>query len=225
MKQRLDRKTMKITDSKHYYIALVLALSLSLFVGKVVSEIFPNAPVQLSTRAIEITFFIIALFTVRNTRFIQPGLGLKIEKNKRTKKIVYIIIVIAVCLLILFLGRIIGQTFIPGMAERPYFGLYLDMPKRQFFLLVVFIQETLSKAVLQYGLEQTVSKDNWKIAVLLCGSIFGMLHIFYSSIYMILAFIFGIVSGIYYHYQKDIWIPIAIHFVFGFFVRSFGLII
>lgn len=216
---------MKQTDSKFFYIVIILGIAIEQFACKTAYTFFPDAPTQLGSRITEIVMLIVGLYLWKNTEFVQPGLGLKLSSVNKKKQVFYLFALSAVSFGLLFLARIIGQQFIPGMAQRPYFGLYLNYTHRIYYPLVVIVQEILSKAVLQYGIEKTLPEHKWVLAVIISSAIFGMLHVHTSAILMVGAFVLAAVSGIYYHYQKNIWAIMVVHFIFGFFARSFGIVV
>lgn len=214
----------KQTDSKSFYIAMILGIAIEQFVCKTAYMLFPDAPSQLGSRIAEIIMLMVGFYFWKKTQFVQPGLGLKLSSVNKKNIVFYLVVLSATSLGVLFLARIIGQQFIPGMIQRPYFGLYLNITHRIYYPIVVIIQEILSKAVLQYGIEKTLPEDKWKLAVIISSAVFGMLHVHTSALLMLGAFALALVSGIYYHYQKNIWAIIVVHFIFGFFARSFGLV-
>ncbi len=216
---------MKKSDPIFLYIALILIIAFEQFACKVAYTVFPNAPSQLGSRMTEIIMLFGGIYLWKNTAFVQPGLGMNVPAADRKKTVLHTLVLGASAFVLLIFARIIGQQVIPGMAQRPYFGLYLNYPHRVYYPIVVIVQEVLSKAVLQYGLEKTLPEDKWILAVIVSGAIFGMLHIQISALLMLGAFALAVASGIYYHYQKNIWAIAVMHYIFGFFARSFGLIV
>ncbi len=216
---------MKKSDPVFFYIIGIFLLAIVQFVSKVAYTVFPYAPSQLGSRITEIIMLFGGIYLWKNTVFVQPGFGMKVPSADKKKTVLHILVLSVGSFVALFLARIIGQKFIPGMAQRPYFGLYLNYTHRVYYPVVVIVQEVLSKAVMQYGFEKTLPEDQWLLAVIVSGAVFGMLHIQISALLMLGAFALAVISGVYYHYQKNIWAIVFVHFIFGFFSRSFGLIV
>lgn len=218
-------KRKKTKAPEVFFAIVILGIAVAQFICRIVYNFRPDYPSQIGSRITEAVMLVVALILWRYTEFVQPGFGLFVEKEKRRRTAIGLVLLFILFVGELFLARIVGQLFIPGMAERPYFGLYLDVSFRSITLFVSFFQEILARSVLQHGLEKIFPGKHWPIACILSGAVFAMLHVHVSAIMMFGAIILAVVGGILYHYQKNVWTCAVIHFVFSFVPRCFGLII
>lgn len=221
MSEKIKKK--KSDDARVFYIALIAAVATVQVILKVFIRFVPDAESQTFSRIIEVVMSVFALIFALKTTFVQPWLGLKVEKENAKRTIITCISLTAGIILLFVAARLILQQFSSSVAERPFFGFYFDIKHRRYYFISVLIQEVLAKGVLQYGIEKTLPEDKWFIALPASALVFGMLHIYHSLYYIFGAIGLALASGILYHKQRNIWPCFVLHFLIAFLPRCFGL--
>lgn len=216
-------KKEKSSDARVFYISLISAVAAVQIILKVYTKFVPDAESQTFSRIIEAVMSIFALIFALKTTFVQPWLGLKVEKENAKRTIITCVSLAAGLILLFVAARLILQQFSDSVAERPFFGFYFDIKHRRYYFISVLIQEVLAKGVLQYGIEKTLPEDKWYISLPASALVFGMLHICHSLYYILGAVAIAVVSGVLYHRQKNIWSSYVLHFLLAFLPRCFGL--
>lgn len=216
-------KKEKSSDARVFYISLIAAVATVQIILKIFIKFVPDADSQVFSRIIEGVMSVFALFFAFKTTFVQPWLGLKVEKDKAKRTIISCVSLTAGIILLFVAARLILQQFSSEVAERPFFGFYFDIKHRVYYFVSVLVQEVLAKGVLQYGIEKTLPEDKWYIALPSSALVFGMLHIYHSLYYILGAIAIALISGVFYHRQKNIWASYALHFLIAFLPRCFGL--
>lgn len=215
-------KKEKSNDARVFYIALIAAVATVQIVLKVFTKFVPDAESQTFSRIIEVVMSVFALFFAFKTTFVQPWLGLKVEKADAKRTIISCVTLTVGIIVIFVVTRLILQSFSSSVAEKPFFGFYFDIKHRRYYFISVLIQEVLAKGVLQYGIEKTLPEDKWFIALPVSALVFGMLHIYHSLYYILGAIAIALVSGVFYHRQKNVWSSYVLHFLLAFLPRCFG---
>lgn len=154
------------------------------------------------------------------TTFVQPWLGLRVEKANAKRTVLCCILLTLGIVLAFVAARLVMQQFSPVVAARPFFR---KIKHRRYYLFFVLLQEILAKGILQYGMEKTLPADKWGVALLLSALVFGMVHVLHTLYYMLGAICLALASGILYHRQKNIWSSVLLHFLIAFLPRCFGL--
>lgn len=218
-----NAKRQKTSDARIFYLALIAAVAAVQIVLKVVTTLAPQTQSQVCSRLMEAGMLLCTLFLALRTTFVQPWLGLKIEKSDR-KKTLLTCLLLALGIIALFLAaRLALQRVSQDVAARPFFRLYLNIKHRRYYIFFVLVQEMLAKGVLQYGIEKTLPEDKWYLSLPVSALVFGMLHIYHTLYYMFGAIAFALVTGVFYHRQKNVWASFVLHFLFAFLPRCFGL--
>lgn len=213
----------KINKNTYFFIVIIVCIAFVQIVWKLLTSFFPDIPVEYSSRFIEASMGAAAFFLCKTTNFVQPWLGIRVEKGNRRKTVITCLLIAAGITAFYITTRLILQNFIPEIAARPFFKTYIDVKLRKIYLFAVIVQELLSKGVLQHGMEKALPKEKYKTAILVTAAIFGMLHIHTSPYYIIGAMGLAVVSGIIYHKQGNIWASVTLHFFLAFLPRCFGL--
>ena len=213
----------KINKGTYFCLILIVFIAFIQVTWRILTSFFPDTPAEYGSKYIEAIMGIGAVFLWKTTDFVQPWLGMRVEKGTGRRTVLTCISIAAGITAIYIIARLILQNFVPEIAARPFFRTYFNVKLRKFYLLTSVIQEFLSKGVLQYGLEKTLPKRNWKTAVLVTAAVFGMLHIHQTPYYIVGAIGLAVVSGFIYHKQGNIWASATLHFFLAFFPRCFGL--
>lgn len=216
-------KREKSSDARLYYIGLICAVAVVQLVLKVFSTFVPDAPSQVLSRINEGGMLLFALFFAWRTTFVQPWLGLRVEKANAKRTVLCCILLTLGIVLAFVAARLVMQQISPAVAARPFFRTYLEIKHRRYYLFFVLLQEILAKGILQYGMEKTLPADKWGVALLLSALVFGMVHVLHTLYYMLGAICLAFASGILYHRQKNIWSSVLLHFLIAFLPRCFGL--
>lgn len=210
-------------DARVFYLALISAVALVQIALKVFTALVPDAPSQVLSRIIEGGMLLCALLLGLRTTFVQPWLGLTVEREQRRRTLVTCTLLAAGLIALFVLARLVLQSVSPAVAERPFFRAYLNIKHRRYYIFFVPLQECLAKGVLQYGVEKTLPREKWYLALPVSALVFGMLHIYHSLYYLLGAVGLALVSGVLYHRQRNIWPGAVLHFLLAFLPRCFGL--
>lgn len=219
----MSNKRTKSSDARVFYLALIAAVAAVQIALKILIALVPATTSQTCSRIMEGVMLLFALFFALRTTFVQPWLGLRVKKSE-IKRTVLTCLLLAAGIIVLFVAaRLVMQRFSPAVAERPFFRTYLNIKHRRYYLFSVLLQEALAKGVLQHGIEKTLPEDRWYVALPLTALVFGMLHIYHTTYYLLGAVGLALVSGILYHRQKNVWSSFVLHFLIAFLPRCFGL--
>lgn len=213
----------KSGDARVFYITMLVAIAVVQIALKVVVTLHPEVTSQVFSRIMEGVMLVCALFLSLRTTFVQPWLGLKVEKADRKRTLVTCLLLAAGILALFIAARLVMTQLSPAVAERPFFRMYLNIKHRRFYLFFVLVQEALAKGVLQYGVEKTLPAEKWYVALPVSALVFGMMHIYHSLYYLFGAVALALLSGVLYHRQKNVWSSVVLHFLVAFLPRCFGL--
>ena len=117
----------KINKSSDFYTILIILIALIQITWRILTAYFPNIPPEYGSKYIEAVMCIGTIFLWKKTDFVQPWLGMKIEKGTG-RKTTATCILIAVGIIALYIAtRLILQNFVTEIAARPFlkytFGL------------------------------------------------------------------------------------------------------
>lgn len=213
----------KINKNVYFYLILIGFIAFTQITWRVITEFCPGIPAEYGAKYIEAVMAVGTIFLWKTTDFVQPWLGMKVEKGTGRKTAVTCIAIAVGITALYIIARLVLQNFVPEIAARPFFRTYFWVKLRRFYVFTAIIEELLSKGVLQYGLEKTLPKCGWKVAVAVMAAIFGILHLHQTLYYIIGAMALAVVSGILYHKQGNIWASATLHFFLAFLPRCFGL--
>lgn len=216
-------KRARSCDPRVFYLVLVAAVALVQIALKIFTSLVPDAPSQVLSRIVESGMLLCSLFLLLRTEFVQPGFGLRVEKEYRRRTLLTCLLLAAGIIVLFIVVRLVMQELSPAVAERPFFRFYLNIKHRRYYILFVLLEEILAKGVLQHGVEKTLPSEKWYIALPVSALVFGMLHIFHSLYYILGAVGLALVSGVLYHRQKNVWSCFVLHFLVAFLPRCFGL--
>ena len=158
-------------------LSTLLFLLVSVACQVVAIKIFPHvvgAPLvednaYILTRMMEGYFVILTVIFAVFTRFkihfecLNPG-------KERVKNDLIISGIISVGLIIgLIVVRMVQNVFIPGYAEKPWFGLYLGTYMRWFYPISAVLQEIFVKGVVEDNITASCKKYNKHFSVWMTG--------------------------------------------------------
>lgn len=206
-----------------FYLALLAAVAGVQLILKVFTTLVPDLPSQTCSRIMEGVLLVCTLFLALKTTFVQPWLGLRVEKAKAGRTVLTCLVLAGAVLALFVAARLVLQQFSATVAARPFFCLYLNVKHRRYYLFFVLLQEALAKGVLQHGVEKTLPQNKWYLALPVTALVFGMLHVYHTLYYMLGAIGLALLSGILYHRQKNVWASFVLHFMLAFLPRCFGL--
>lgn len=216
-------KPARSSDARVFYLALLCAVAVVQIALKVFITLVPEAESQTLSRIMEAGMLLCTLFLARRTTFVQPWLGLKVERAER-KRTLLTCLLLALGIIALFVAaRLVMQRRSAAVAARPFFRTYLNIKHRRYYLFFVLLQELLAKGVLQYGVEKTLPAGRWYLALPVSALVFGMMHIYHSLYYLFGAIALALISGLLYHRQRNVWASFTLHFLIAFLPRCFGL--
>lgn len=213
----------KTSDAKVFYLALICSVALVQIALKIFTAIVPDVQSQVLSRIMEAGMLICTLFLARRTTFVQPWLGLKVEKSARKQTLLTCLLLALGVILLFIAARLVLEQSSAAVAARPFFRTYLNIKHRRYYVFFVLVQEALAKGVLQHGIEKTLADEKWYLSLPVSALVFGMMHIYHSLYYLFGAIALALVSGIFYHKQKNIWASYVLHFLIAFLPRCFGL--
>ena len=213
----------KINDGTYLCLVLIFLIAFIQITWKILTLLFPFLTPEYGSKYIEAIMCVAMVFLWKTTDFVQPWLGMKVEKSAIRKTVATCVLIAVAITAVYVIARLILQNFVPEIAARPFFRTYIHVKLRRIYFLTVIVQEILSKSVLQYTLEKCLPKNKWKTAILASAAIFGMLHIHQTPYYIIGSMILATVSGIIYHKQGNNWAVSTLHFFLAFLPRCFGL--
>ena len=217
------RRPARTSDVRAFYLVLLCAVASVQIAMKLFTALVPEAESQTLSRIVEVGMLPCALFLALRTTFVQPWLGLRVEKAAR-KRTLLTCLLLALGIVALFAAvRLVMQQLSPAVAARPFFRTYLHIKHRRYYICFVLVQELLAKGVLQYGIEKTLPEGKWYLALPVSALVFGMLHLYHSLYYLLGAVGLALVSGLLYHRQKNVWSSFMLHFLLAFLPRCFGL--
>ena len=222
---------MTIRKRLTHALSTLLFLLVAVACQVVAIKIFPyvvGAPLvednaYILTRMMEGYFVILTVIFAVFTRFkihfecLNPG-------KERVKKDLLISGIISVGLIIgLIVVRMVQNVFVPGYAEKPWFGLYLGTYMRWFYPVSAVLQEIFVKGVVEDNITASCKKYNKHFTVWMTALFFFVIHMGYELPMMFGAAILCALTGYLYEKNKSVWGSILIHFVIGFVPKIVGV--
>lgn len=204
-----------------YYLIVSLAVC---FLGIKVLGLFMD-PVnrQYTSRWVEISNIIQIFLFTKFAPFKMRRMGLKATKEELKGALMRggrISLGIAVGIVIV---RLVLTCFDPSISGRPWFKPDFLYQTRWLYLLVVIIQEFLSKGLLQEKFKELFGPGHLHLSIWACGISFFMFHFGYPLYFMAGAALLSVVTGYIYEKDRCIWGCVLIHFCLGFLPRAMGL--
>lgn len=216
-------KITKTSDAKVFYLVLICAVAAVQISLKVITTLVPDAQSQLISRIMEAGMLLCALFLALRTTFVQPWIGLRVEKQDQKRTFLTCSLLALGVIALFIMARLVMQQVSTEVAARPFFRAYLNIKHRRYYIFFVLVQELLAKGVLQYGIEKTLPAEKWYLSLPVSALVFGMLHIYHTLYYIFGAIALALISGLFYHRQKNVWASFVLHFLIAFLPRCFGL--
>ena len=205
------------------FLILLIYMTLNLILQSCLAYFTGSNEQTLLSRANEI---FTALFSIVFIKFIptyQHHFGLAVPKEKIKSEILLCCLSAFLVIGCFYLIRLIYGHFNPDVAARPWFGLYLGIHMRYTYLPSALVQEWLAKAVLQHSIEKILPEDKWYIAIIIMMCSFSIIHTPVGLYYQLGSIVVAAITGIIYHYRKNIYVCTIIHFLIGFMPRVVGL--
>lgn len=203
-----------------YIVSLIMLFNVGIKTLQTFLEVVPKG---YTSRMVELIgallIFIFMKFTPLRLR--PTGLVAPAEKVKKT--IIRCGLICLGILTIMVLTRIVLQRTNGEMANRPWFGLYLNVSMRWLYPVTVVVQEFFAKGFIQENMKRFLRRQNPFLAIVASSMLFVTLHLGYPLYYMICAGILCFVTGYIYEKDRSIWGCAMIHFCIGFLPRAIGL--
>lgn len=210
-------------ESNAFFMYIVSLITLYQVGFKVLQTFLEVVPKGYTSRMVELIGALLIVIFLKFTplKLIRTGLVAPAEKVKKT--IIRCGLICLGILTIMVLARIVLQRTNEEMANRPWFGLYLNVSMRWLYPVTVIVQEFFAKAFMQENMKRFLGSQNPFPAIVASSMLFVTLHLGYPLYYMICAGILCFVTGCIYEKDRSIWGCAMIHFCMGFLPRAIGL--
>lgn len=221
--QSLEKENELLQEKKEFaklFILVLFTLSLATFITRYVIEyvtktqnigfLYSHTFIWIYLIVVFIPTFIFILFS--NNKF--SVFGFNIAYWKKT-----LIEISAFLVAMIILIYCLSYFKLINFKEISFFNIGFPI-----YLFHAFIQEFISKGVLQTSLYNFFGYRNPLLAIVISSYLFGMLHIHFGIIPVLITFIFSFILGFIYHAQKNIFGISVIHGVLGWLAFSSKLI-
>ena len=222
-------KQWKWADAKSALIMMLLgALFLEIVVTKTVILIRPDMDPWRNASEINKVYMgalaiLVILFWLKTPLVIRWA-ALKIPSPRKFAREMLQAACVSLILLLAMIGiRLWMNAHDPDAAARPWFGLYLYIHGRWFYLFSVILQEIMVKAIIQENIRLVNATGNRHVTVILTGLFFAVLHMNFQLYYLIGAGLLCMLTGYLYERDGNIWGSVLIHLTLGFMPRALGL--
>ena len=222
-------KQWKWADAKSALIMMLLgALFLEIVVTKTVILIRPDMDPWRNASEINKIYMgalaiLVILFWLKTPLVIRWA-ALKIPSPRKFAREMLQAACVSLILLLAMIGiRLWMNAHDPDAAARPWFGLYLYIHGRWFYLFSVILQEIMVKAIIQENIRLVNATGNRHVTVILTGLFFAVLHMNFQLYYLIGAGLLCMLTGYLYERDGNIWGSVLIHLTLGFMPRALGL--
>ena len=204
-----------------YLLSIIATYAICVNLLKIFEDLVPR---YISSRLIEIIAFLFLFIFLKFTPFTIKRTGLKASSQDIRRTFIRCGILSLLIIIVLIVSRIILTPYYPPMADRPWFSPQLQWGMRWLYPVTSIVQEFLAKGILQENMKRLLGEEHPYLAILACAIVFAIVHMGYSALYMIAAFVLNLVTGYIYEKDHSIWGCALIHFTIGFFPRALGLI-
>ncbi len=222
-------KQWKWPDAKSALVMVLLgALFLEIVVTKTVILIRPDMDPWRNASEINKVYMgalaiLVILFWLKTPLVIRWA-ALKIPSPRKFAREMLQAACVSLILLLAMIGiRLWMNAHDPDAAARPWFGLYLYIHGRWFYLFSVILQEIMVKAIIQENIRLVNATGNRHVTVILTGLFFAVLHMNFQLYYLIGAGLLCMLTGYLYERDGNIWGSVLIHLTLGFMPRALGL--
>lgn len=222
-KLSLDRQNVPVEEVIKVFLVIILYTTLMQIVLALCTRFFEGIGRSVLARINEIGSILAAIFICKISPLPQRFWGLRIEKKAVKTEIAIGLVSTILIVGIFFVIRFVYGRLDPNVAARPLFGLYLNVSMRYTYLPSALIQECVSKGVMQHSLERIFPEDKWPLAVLVMACIFSLLHTQVGLYFQLGSIVVAVLTGVLYHYRKNVYACAIIHFLIGFLPRAVGL--
>ena len=221
-------KKVNLTQAQIIVIASIGAILLEILITKIMLLADPSLDARKNASDINKVFFAFvvagSVLLVWKTPVTIRWDSLRIGDRKRFgHEMLEAAVVSLVLIAVMFGVRLIMNRMDPDVAERPYFGLYLDRHGRWFYPISAVLQELFIKGLIQENYRSLSDGRNTHYTVAAVGLFFAVLHMNYPLYYLLGAGLLCFGTGYLYERDRNIWGSALIHFVIGFMPRALGL--
>ena len=226
MKKLKPWKNMDVTVS--LLLLLLAALFLEIVVTKALFLIWPEREAGWSASDINKFYMpavaLLAILFWLKTPLVIRWSALKIPSSRKFAREMLEAACVSVILILGLIGiRLWMNAHDPAAAARPWFGLYLHIHGRWFYLFSVVLQEIMIKAFTQENIRLLNTSGNRHVTMVLTGLFFAVLHMNFQLYYLIGAGLLCMLTGYLYERDGNIWGSALIHLTIGFMPRALGL--
>lgn len=222
-------KQWKWPDAKSALVMMILAaLFLDVIVTKAVILIKPDMDPWRNASEINKVYMgplavLIILFWLKTPLVIRWS-ALKIPPARKFAREMLEAACVSLLLILGMIGiRLWMNAHDPAAAARPWFGLYLHIHGRWFYLFSVVLQEIMIKAFTQENIRLLNTSGNRHVTMVLTGLFFAVLHMNFQLYYLLGAGLLCMLTGYLYERDGNIWGAVLIHLTVGFMPRALGL--